>query len=68
MIDYNFDALLINEMDARRNRNDDSIDDTVDNFRLTTFGRPLICTKITSRHIPGELLSVYRVYRPININ
>lgn len=36
---------------------------------FTTFGRnpiskPLACLRLLSRNVPGERLSVYRIYRP----
>ncbi|XP_026816536.1 methyltransferase N6AMT1 [Rhopalosiphum maidis] len=74
MIDYNYNALVRDEMQARRDRADQNIYyDDLNNIELTTFGstpasRPLICTRILSRNVPGERLAVYRIYRPIDFN
>lgn len=74
MIDYNYNALVRDEMLARRDRADQNIyHDDFNSVELTTFGsspanRPLICTHILSRKVPGENLSVYRIYRPIDFN
>lgn len=74
MIDYNYDALVRDEMQARRDRSDQNIYyDDLNNIELTTFGsspasRPLVCTRILSRNVPGERLAVYRIYRPTNFN
>jgi len=69
MIDYNYDALVRDEMQARHERADQNIyDDDLNNLELTTFGsspgsRRLVCHRILSRNIIGERLSVYRIYR-----
>jgi len=74
MIDYNYDALVRDEMQARRDRSDQNIYyDDLNNIELTTFGsspasRPLICTRILSRNIIGERLAVYRIYRPLDFD
>ncbi|XP_025418282.1 hemK methyltransferase family member 2 [Sipha flava] len=73
MIDYNYRALVRDEMEARQKwtTNNDIIykKTSADDVILTTFGsnstnRPLACHKILSRHVPGERLAVYRIYRP----
>jgi len=66
MIDYNYNALVRDEMQARRERADPSIYyDDLNSIELTTFGnRRLVCTRILSRNVPGERLAVYRIYRP----
>lgn len=72
MIDYNYSALVRDEMLARSERNKDqtiSQENSTDILLLTTFGSdplntPLACIKILSRRIIGERLAVYRIYRP----
>lgn len=77
MIDYNYAALVRDEMEARLKRaTNDNIDyqeNSADHVLLTTFGsnstcRPLACHKIISRHVPGERLAVYRIYRTNLLN
>jgi len=73
MINYNYKALVMNELSARRNRNDENESLNIENYAdcivLTTYGScprktPLVCKHILSRRIPGEHLAVYRLYRP----
>jgi len=72
MIDYNYVALVKEEMLARSKRiGECSIvqEDSMNYVLFTTFGdnprnTPLACHRILSRHVPGERLAVYRVYRP----
>lgn len=74
MIDYNYTALVRDEMVSRCKQvtNDFEViseNDCMNYILLTTFGggtikKPLACRRILSRNIPGEKLSVYRLYRP----
>lgn len=73
MIDYNYAALVKEELLARRKNSTDICtiysENSADFVLLTTFGHnpknsPLACRRLLSRHVPGEKLAVYRVYRP----
>lgn len=73
MIDYNYAALVKEELLARRRHSTDIStiypENSEDFVLLTTFGHnpknnPLACRRLLSRHVPGEKLAVYRVYRP----
>lgn len=73
MIDYNYAALVRDEMHARQERGDgehiDYLENSVDYVLFTTFGsgsvsRHLACKRLLARRVPGERLAVYRVYRP----
>lgn len=74
MIDYNYAALVREEMNSRCERVADDFEvigenNSTDYLLLTTFGsgtmkKPLACHRIISRQVPGEKLSVYRLYRP----
>lgn len=77
MINYNYAALVREELEARKKKttNDDivNLEYSTEDVLLTTFGsnstpRPLVCHKILSRHVPGERLAVYRIYRPHVLN
>lgn len=73
MIDYNYKALVKNEICARSEHGIEEQNINVENFAdyilLTTYGsapicKPLACRRLLSRQIPGEKLGVYRIYRP----
>lgn len=72
MIDYNYAALVRDEMHARQEQTADNYklnqENSTDFIMLTTFGSSknshLACHRILSRHVPGERLAVYRIYRP----
>ncbi|VVC36502.1 Hypothetical protein CINCED_3A015879 [Cinara cedri] len=74
MIDYNYAALVREEINARCEQDVNNFgvineNNSKDYVLLTTFGdgtakKPLACRRILSRQVPGEKLSVYRVYRP----
>jgi release factor glutamine methyltransferase len=73
MINYNYAALVKDEMLARQervtNNHIEYEESSPDILILTTFGsnpinRPLACRRLLSRRVPGELLAVYRIYRP----
>lgn len=66
MIDYNFKALMDDERAARSKRDHQILYEhhSVNYVLLTTFGRHLACKRIISRHVPGERLAVYRLFRP----
>lgn len=70
MIDYNFAALVRDEMNSRREQADNlkfNDKNSIDYIVLTTFGstnKPLACRCVLSRRVPGERLAVYRIYRP----
>jgi len=73
MIDYNYKALVMNELAARRKHNGENESINIENYAdfivLTTYGScskktPLACKHILSRRIPGERLAVYRLNRP----
>lgn len=72
MIDYNYAALVRDEMLARQKQTADDYKfnqkNSTDYIMLTTFGstkdRRLACRRVLSRHVPGERLAVYRIYRP----
>lgn len=71
MIDYNFKALVMNEIHSRHDTGDQKInlENSEDYVLLTTYGsgptsKPLACRRLLSRRIPGEHLAVYRIYRP----
>lgn len=72
MIDYNYAALVRDEMLARQEQTTDNYkfnqENSTDYIMLTTYGstkyRYLACHRVLSRHVPGERLAVYRIYRP----
>lgn len=72
MIDYNYAALVRDEMLARQEQTADDYEFNPKNYTdyivLTTYGstkdRHLACRRVLSRHVPGERLAVYRIYRP----
>lgn len=72
MIDYNYAALVRDEMQARQKRTnneniiyeENSIDIVFTTFGSSLVSKPLACQKILSRRVPGEQLAVYRIYRP----
>lgn len=72
MIDYNYTALVEEEILAQSKRTDERPifqKNSMDYVLFTTFGKnpkntPLACHRILSRQVPGERLAVYCVYRP----